>query len=222
VPSANPSGQPPALSADEVTRYFGGRIDAIVDGGTVLLKQASTVVQVDEDGYEVLREGIITREMVHQLVDGSRILFVCTGNTCRSPMAAEIYKKLLAARLGKATDELQELGYRITSAGTFAVQGAYPSDHAVEVLREMGCDLSRHSSQPVTPELLAQAVHVYALGHSHYHILERMIAELDSRPRPVLDMLTEVGVTDPVGGDKETYRECAKEIEASILRILPR
>ncbi len=222
VPSANPSGEPPAISAEEVLRYFGDEIDAVVDGGTVLLKQASTVVQVDEGGYKVLREGIITREMVHQLLDGRRILFVCTGNTCRSPMAAELYRKHLAECLGKSVDDLNELGYRISSAGTFAVRGCRASEHAVEVLKERGCDLSLHLSQPVTLEILEDVDRVYTLSHSHHDVLELMIGELPEDARPRLDMLLDEGVIDPVGGDAEAYRLCADEIEAAVMRILPR
>ena len=222
VPSANPNGQPPALCADDVIRYFQDKIEAVVDGGTVLLKQASTVVRVGEKGYEVLREGIITREMIHQLIEGRRVLFVCTGNTCRSPMAAELYRKHLALRLGKDRDELNETGYRIHSAGTFAVRGSRPTEHAVVALREMDCDLSHHVSQPLSPELLGEVDHVYSLGRSHFQLIERMCQELPPDRRPRLDMLLEEGITDPVGGDLEIYRRCAREIEEAILGILPR
>jgi len=222
VPSANPSGAPPALRAEEVVRYFGESLDAVVDGGVVQLKQSSTVVKVDAGGWEVLREGIITKEMVHQILSGRRVLFVCTGNTCRSPMAAELFRKYLAARLGRAPDELNELGYRIGSAGTFAIRGNRPTDNAVRVMKEMGCDLSYHISQPVTADLLSQVDRVYALNRSHYQIVARLLEELDPKARPQLDMLEEDGIVDPVGGDIETYRQCAQEIEAALERILPR
>jgi len=222
VPSANPSGEPPAISAEDVLRYFGEEIDAVVDGGRVLLGQSSTVVRFDEEGYEVLREGIITREMVHQLLEGRRILFVCTGNTCRSPLAAEIYRKLLAERLKKSAEDLGELGYRILSAGTCAAPGLRASENAMVVVRERGGDLSEHLSQSLTPDLLEEVEHVYALGHSHYRILEALIEGMEAARRPRLDMLLEDGITDPVGGDLDTYRRCADEIEAAIVRILPR
>lgn len=222
VPSANPAGEPPALSADDVIRYYGEGLDAVVDGGVVQIKQSSTVVRVDERGYEVLREGIITKEMVHQILSGRRVLFVCTGNTCRSPMAAELFRKHLAARLGRAMDELNELGYRIGSAGTFAVRGNRPTEHAVTVMREMGCDISYHVSQPVTVDLLSQVDRVYALNRSHHQIVARMAEELDAAVRPQVDMLVTDGIVDPVGGDIETYRLCAVEIERALERILPR
>jgi len=222
VPSANPSGAAPAICAEDVIRYFGDQIDAVVDGGTVLLKEASTVVRFDETGYEVLREGIISKAMIHQLLEGKRILFVCTGNTCRSPMAAELYRKHLTAHLGKARDELEELGYRILSAGTLTSWGCRPSEHAVTAMKEMDCDLSTHVSRPITKDLLAEVDHVYAMGQQHYTLIERMLEDMDPGARPRLEMLLEAGITDPVGGDIETYRSCAKEIEKAILRILPR
>jgi tRNA threonylcarbamoyl adenosine modification protein (Sua5/YciO/YrdC/YwlC family) len=220
VPSANPSGQPPALSSEEVLRYFDRKIDAVVDGGTALLKEASTVVRIAGSGYQVLREGIITKEMVHQCIEGRRILFVCTGNTCRSPMAAELFRKHLAKKLGKDADELNELGYRVGSAGTFAAFGSPPSEHAVTVLAELGLDLSRHHSQPVTPELLAGCDHVYTMSSTHYQVLQRLCEELPATARPRVDRLADECITDPVGGDLETYRRCAKEIEEAIRRIL--
>ncbi len=222
VPSANPSGAPPAISAQEVLHYFGDEIDAVVDGGTCCLKQASTVVKVTEAGYQVLREGIITRDMVHQLLEGRRFLFVCTGNTCRSPMAAEIFQRRLAERLGKSPEDLGELGYRIESAGTFAARGNRASEYAVEVLREQGGDLSRHLSQPVTVELLTNADRVLALGHSNYKAVELLREEVPIVKRPHLEMLSEAGIADPVGGELHEYRECAREIEKAIERLLPR
>lgn len=222
VPSANPADEPPAICAEDVMRYFGDEIEGLVDGGTTLLKQASTVVLVDREGYQVLREGFITKEMIHQLLAGRRILFVCTGNTCRSPIAAALYRKLLAERFGKSPDDLREHGYRITSAGTFVAAGDGASEDAVTALREYGCDLPHHTPRQVTTEMLAEVDRVYALSHSHFNVLEKMIDEIEPAKRPRLEMLSSDGVNDPVGAGLEAYRACVREIEAALLDILPR
>jgi len=119
-------------------------------------------------------------------------------------------------------DELNELGYRILSAGTFAAWGNRPTDNAVKTLRERGCDLSHHISQPVTRDLLPSVNRVYTLGASHFKLLKGMIEEIEGLKRPQLSMLGTKGITDPVGGDLETYRRCAADIEETILKLLPR
>ncbi|MBN1422477.1 MAG: threonylcarbamoyl-AMP synthase, partial [Planctomycetes bacterium] len=77
LPSANRSGEPPAVAAGEVARVFDGRIAAILDAGRTAIGQPSTVVRVDRTGHEVLREGLIDRDLVDRTLRGFRILFVC-------------------------------------------------------------------------------------------------------------------------------------------------
>ena len=71
-----------------------------------------------------------------------RVLFVCTGNTCRSPMAEALFRELVQGR-----DD-----YEVMSAGLSASSGDFASHHTAELLREMGIDLSKHRSRPVTKE----------------------------------------------------------------------
>jgi protein-tyrosine phosphatase len=85
------------------------------------------------------------------------ILFVCTGNTCRSPMAEAICRKFLSERMGCLPDELEDRGVMVMSAGVAAMSGGRASPQAVEVMSRIGMDLSLHETQPLTEPLARYA-----------------------------------------------------------------
>src|SRR5579859_6473201 len=131
------------------------------------------------------------------LVDHCQILFVCTGNTCRSPLAQALCARLLADRLGCEPIDLPERGFHVQSAGLAAMMGAAATVEAVAVARELGADLTGHKSQPLTPELLARTDYLYVMTQAHLHIL----ASLGLSGRPILSLLSSQGedIADPIG-----------------------
>ena len=215
MPSANRSGEPPAVEAAEVRRVFQGEIEMIIDGGPCQLRQPSTVIRVDDDSWEVLREGIITQEMIENLVC-TTILFVCSGNSCRSPMAEGLLKKALSRRVEIPPEDLLAKGYRILSAGTSALRGSRASSLAIDVMRERGADISRHSAQPLTRELVEEADLIYVMGHNHALILREWMPELSRK----VQLLHPDGIDDPIGLPIEHYRSCANRIEECIPAVL--
>ncbi len=223
APSANPSGCPPALNAEEVLAFFDGKIDGVLDSGPVELKEASTVARVGNDGVQILREGALSLDELEKAARGAAILFVCTGNTCRSPMAEGLFKKLLSEKKGVEIDDLPGLGYRVLSAGTSAFGGSCASEEAVEVLQERGCDIESHVSRPLSEELIREADRIYALTTSHQMGILALGATID-RPGPPLEQilgpLAGGDISDPIGLDVNGYRLCADEIEQGLEKIL--
>ncbi len=129
------------------------------------------------------------------------ILFVCTGNTCRSPMAAVLMDKLARER---------KLDIRIESAGLAAPEGAPASENAAEAMRDYGVDLTRHRAKNVTAELLDQCDLILTMGAAHKAALDKFA------PGRVFTLAEFAGasgdIRDPYGGDLETYKKCAEDI----------
>jgi protein-tyrosine phosphatase len=215
--SANASGERPATTADQVMQTVGEGLDLVINDGPCYFGQASTVVQVDGNECRVLREGVLSAEALARLTP-CQIVFVCTGNTCRSPLAEVLCKKLLAERLGCPVEELPARGFLVLSAGLAAMMGGQAADEAVTVARELGVDLSGHSSRPLTADLMNQADHVITMTRSHQFAVARQFAGVGPRPR-LLGGGSEIA--DPIGCDQGVYRECAQQIKQHLEELLP-
>jgi len=204
IPSANPHGEEPARTAGEVIGYFDGAIELVVDGGPSRLGMASTVVEITADGdMKIVRQGALGEDELRRAAVHT-ILFICTGNMCRSPMAEGIARDRLAKALGVAPDGLEEAGFRVTSAGTGAFGGSAPSPEAVEVMREAGIDIGRYLSQPLTVQLAQEADDIYAMAPNHLDALRAIDGDAAARARLVSG--DGRAIEDPIGQPKEVYR----------------
>jgi tRNA threonylcarbamoyl adenosine modification protein (Sua5/YciO/YrdC/YwlC family) len=208
--SANPAGDADPLTAERVVEALGDQVELVLDDGRSRLGQPSTVVKVGPRRLEVLRPGVVSEQTLRRL-SSLIVLLVCTGNTCRSPMAEVMCRKMIADRLGCAENELGEHGVMTMSAGLSAMMGARPSQEAVDVMASTGLRLADHGSQPLTTQLVRHADIIWTMTRSHRQAIISQWPEAASRTSVLA--LDQTDVADPIGGPLDYYQQCAEQIK---------
>nr|WP_297175663.1 low molecular weight protein arginine phosphatase [uncultured Agathobaculum sp.] len=137
------------------------------------------------------------------------IIFICTGNTCRSPMAEGLFR----ARGGE-----EKTGLAASSAGLFTQDGMPASQNAVAAAAELGADIAAHRSRMLTPEMARQARYLICITGAHYDRLCELYPDCADK----VFTLVQQDVADPFGGDLATYRRAAAEIDKGVQSVIER
>jgi protein-tyrosine phosphatase len=211
APSANITGKAPAANAKDAAAQLDGLVDMILDAGPCKYKQSSTVVKISSSGLQILRQGAYSQEQVWKMFTVN-ILFICTGNTCRSPMAEGLARKAIAEKLGLNVDQLVQMGYKVTSAGVSAINGIGASPESIRFCESKGIDISGHKSRVITSEILDEADHIFVMSAGHKDGIMRFSPAAENKCM----LLDDNDIVDPLGGDFQAYSVCGGIIEKAV------
>ncbi len=207
--SANMSGAKSPRTAEEVMTQLGGQIDYLIDGGPTEIGQDSTIVDMTTPVPVILRAAAMAKEVeaaVKKIESGNfprkRILVVCTGNSCRSPMAAgwltaELRRKNLADKI------------EVISCGIGARTGATATSEAVLVMKNREVDISAHRSRPCSRQDIMDADLIIAMGPEHYTFITGLVPAAREK-------IKMIGIPDPIGMGMMIYEEVILSIEKKL------
>jgi L-threonylcarbamoyladenylate synthase len=215
-PSANLSGGKSPLDAKDVLDDLDGKIELLLDGGKVELGISSTVADVSSLPVKILREGYIDKGEIMDIASKKRILFVCTGNSCRSVMAQALFEKKLKE---KGRNDIE-----VFSAGISAPIGIGASNETRQLLKEEGIDVSGHRAQRTSEEMYKRSDLILVMQRFQEETISRNHSFLKGRVYLLKEFSkfdqNNLEIEDPIGRGMDVYKRSFYSIKEAIDRLV--
>lgn len=213
APSANISGNPPPKNADDVLKDLGGHIEVLLDGGPVELGIESTVADLTSLPIQILRNGAISKEALEKISRSKEVLFVCTGNSCRSVMAKYLLEKELSF--------LNKNNVSVLSCGVSAIEGMSATPFTLDLIRSDGIDIRRHEAVRLKKQLVRRADIILAMENLHKEEVLRFYPEAREKVYLLGEFADNLmlDIHDPIGQSEEEYGKCFRQIKELVKKV---
>ncbi|MFA5096391.1 MAG: L-threonylcarbamoyladenylate synthase [Candidatus Omnitrophota bacterium] len=215
LPSANLSGGPSPENFAAAIQGLDGLVDLAIDSGDLELGVESTVVDLTAQIPRVIRSGAINAEEINKAISRKNILFVCTGNTCRSVIAEGLFRKMMREQ---KRDDVE-----VSSAGITALAGMGASQAAREALAREGIDVSAHLARAVTSRALKRSDLILVMEKAHEAAVLQVAPEVKNRVFLLKEFAkiddSNLDIIDPMGRPLDFYEQTFASIREALERV---